>query len=199
MVDPAALAAALDERGDDAGEPRESVARFGLLRRLIELPVCLFDDLTDSERAYLVGQRHRILAWCTEMTGWVIEQRAEGLALIATNEADTDLPFPRLRAVDFATLMLLDELRSRCDEHGELDDEQLELAAAEVRVRYPKAMTKELDTDLAMRERAVELMDALDLLRPTGGGGWWLSPAATRFRNPKVVAVTTSLLADGAG
>ena len=199
LVDPAALAAALDERGDDAGEPRESIARFGLMRRLIELPVCLFDDLTDSERAYLVGQRHRILAWCTEMTGWVVEQRAEGLALIAVNEADTDLPFPRLRAVDFATLTLLDELRSRSDENGELDDEQLELAAAEVRARYPKAMTKELDTDLAMRERAVELLEALDLLRPTGGGGWWLSPAAARFRNPKVVAVTASLLADGAG
>lgn len=198
MVDPAALAAALDERGDDPGVPREAVARFGLLRRLIELPVCLFDDLTDSERAYLTSQRHRILAWCTEMTGWVVEQRAEGLALIAADEADTDLPFPRLRAVDFATLMLLDELRSRCDEHGELDDEQLELAAAEVRARYPKAMTKELDTDLAMRERAVELLAALDLLRPTRDG-WWLSPAAARFRNPKVVAVTTSLLADGTG
>jgi uncharacterized protein (TIGR02678 family) len=198
MVDPVALAAALDERGDDPGVPREAVARFGLLRRLIELPVCLFDDLTESERAYLTSQRHRILAWCTEMTGWVVEQRAEGLALIAADEADTDLPFPRLRAVDFATLVLLDELRSRCDEHGELDDEQLELAAAEVRARYPKAMTKELDTDLAMRERAVELLAALDLLRPTRDG-WWLSPAAARFRNPKVVAVTTSLLADGTG
>jgi uncharacterized protein (TIGR02678 family) len=198
MVDPTALAAALDERGDDPGVPRESAARFGLMRRLIELPVCLFDDLTESERAYLTSQRHRLLAWCTEMTGWVVEQRVEGLALIAADEADTDLPFPRLRAVDFATLMLLDELRSRCDEHGELDDEQLELAAAEVRARYPKAMTKELDTDLAMRERAVELLAALDLLRPTRDG-WWLSPAAARFRNPKVVAVTTSLLADGTG
>lgn len=198
MVDPAALAAALDERGDDPGVPREAVARFGLLRRLIELPVCLFDDLTESERVYLTSQRHRILAWCTEMTGWVVEQRAEGLALIAADEADTDLPFPRLRAVDFATLMLLDELRSRCDVQGELHDEQLELAAAAVRARYPKAMTKELDTDLAMRERAVELLAALDLLRPTGKG-WWLSPAAARFRNPKVVAVTTSLLGDGTG
>lgn len=196
MVDPAALAAALDERGDELGVPRESVARFGLMRRLIELPVCLYEDLTESERAYLTSQRHRILAWCTEMTGWVVEQRAEGLALIAADEADTDLPFPRLRAVDFATLMLLDGLRSRCDEHGELDGEQLELAAAEVRARYPKAMTKELDTDLAMRERAVELLAALDLLRPTRNG-WWLSPAAARFRNPKVVAVTTSLLVDG--
>jgi uncharacterized protein (TIGR02678 family) len=201
MVDPGALAAALNERGNgmDVGEPRESVARFGLMRRLIELPVCLFDDLTDSERAYLLSQRHRVLAWCTEMTGWVVEQRAEGLALIAAEESDTDLPFPRLRAVDFATLMLLDELRSRQDERGVLDDEQLDLAAAEVRARYPKAMTKELDTEHAMRERAVELLRALDLLRPGQPGRWWLSPAAARFRNPRVVAVTARLDEDGMG
>jgi uncharacterized protein (TIGR02678 family) len=199
MVDPAALAAALDERGDgvDAGAPHESAARFGLMRRLIELPVCLIDDLTDSERAYLVSQRHRVLAWCTEMTGWVVEQRVEGLALIAADESDTDLPFPRLRAVDFATLMVLDELRSRVDEHGMLDDERLDLAAAEVHARYPKAMTKELHTEQAVRERAVELLRALDLLRPAQPGTWWLSPAASRFRNPRVVAVTSRLDEDG--
>lgn len=200
MVDPAALAAALDESGDggvDTGAAPESAARFGLLRRLIELPVCLFDDLTDSERAYLASQRHRVLAWCTEMTGWVVEQRAEGMALIAAGEGDTDLPFPRLRSVDFATLMVLDELRSRQDEHGMLGDEQLDRAAAEVRARHPKAMTKELDTDLAVRERAVELLRALDLLRPAHHRRWWLSPAAARFRNPRVVAVTSRLGEDG--
>jgi uncharacterized protein (TIGR02678 family) len=196
MVNPAGLAAALDERVDgvDTSTVHESAARFGLMRRLIELPVCLFGDLTDSERAYLASQRHRILAWCAEMTGWVVEQRAEGLALIAAEENDTDLPFPRLRAVDFATLMMLDELRTRQDDGGLLDDEQLDLAATEVRIRYPKAMTKELDTEAAVRDRAVEVLRALDLLRPAAQPGrWWLSPAAARFRNPRVVAVTSRL------
>ncbi|WIY05608.1 DUF2398 family protein [Amycolatopsis mongoliensis] len=44
------------------------------------------------------------------MAGWVVEERAEGMALIAADETDIDLPFPRLRAADFAALMVLDEL-----------------------------------------------------------------------------------------
>ena len=200
MVDPAALAAALDERGRrDGGAAPESAARFGLMRRLLELPVCLVDDLTPAERGYLTSQRHRVLAWCTEMTGWTVEQRAEGLALIVADESDTDLPFPRLRAVDFATLMVLDELLARQDHHGVVDDDQFDRAVTEVRARYPRAMTKELNTDAAVRDRAVELLRALDLLRPARSGGWWLSPAAARFRNPRVVAVTSRLDEDANG
>jgi uncharacterized protein (TIGR02678 family) len=204
MVDPAALAAALGERADhEPGVAVESTARFGVMRRLIELPLCLVDDLTEAERGYLASQRHRIVAWCTEMTGWVVEQRAEGLALIAAEERDTDLAFPRMRATDFATLMMIEELLDRSDGRGLLDDAQLNRAAAEVRARYPKAMTKELGTDVAVRERVVELLQALDLLRPTAGrdgrAGWWLSPAAARFRNPRVVAVTSRLDEEGDG
>jgi uncharacterized protein (TIGR02678 family) len=205
LVDPAALRAALARGAQGAqgiqgvvggGEAVvvESAARFGVLRRLIELPVCLWADLTAAERAYLTGQRHRVLAWCTEMTGWVAEQRAEGLALVVSDENETDLPFPRLRAVDFATLMVLDQLLSRQDADGRLDDEELDRAVAEVRARFHRAMTKELHTDQATREQAVELLRALDLLRPAGEPGrWWLSPAAARFRDPKVVSVAVGL------
>ncbi|MFL6076959.1 MAG: DUF2398 family protein [Mycobacteriales bacterium] len=199
LVDPAALAAALDG-GDGSGEPDgwrgtgvpERAPRFGLMRKLLELPVCLLADMTEAERAYLAGQRHRVLAWCTEMTGWVVEQRAEGLALIAADEHDTDLPFPRVRAVDFASLIMLDELLRRQDEHGLLTAENLDRAASEVRIRYPKALTRELDSDTAVRDRAVELLCALDLLRPSGTR-WWLTPAAARFRNPAVVSVAARL------
>jgi uncharacterized protein (TIGR02678 family) len=195
MVDPVALTAALAEPGQrlDLGARPEPVARFSLMRRLVELPVCLLADLTEAERAYLASQRHRVLAWCAEMTGWVVEQRAEGLALIAADENDTDLPFPRLRAVDFATLMVLDELRAAQDDRGWLDDEQLDRAVTVVRSRHRKAMTKELGTDLGVRERVGELLQALDLLRPAVPGGWWLSPAAARFRNPRVVSVMSTL------
>lgn len=196
MVDPASLAAALEHASGHApaeGAVPDEATRWGVLRRLLELPVCLLDDLTPAERAYLAGQRHRVLGWCAEMTGWVVEQRSEGIALVAAEEADTDLPFPRLRAVDFATLMVLAEVRSRIDgqrlvSNGDLDD-----AAGEVRARHPKAMTKELDTDLAVRERALELLRALDLVRPRGPGSWWVSPVADRYRNPRVVSASSRL------
>ncbi len=107
MADPASLAAALNRRGAVFTEAAE---RFAVMRRIIELPVCLYSDLSEPERAYLIRQRTRVVAWCTEMTGWTVEQRAEGLALIAGEESATDLAFPRLRAVDFVTLVVLDEL-----------------------------------------------------------------------------------------
>jgi uncharacterized protein (TIGR02678 family) len=192
MVDPAALAAALGQRPTGILAP-ESNTRFRLMRRLLELPVCLFADLTEPERTYLSGQKYRILAWCEEMTGWVAEQRAEGLALIAGGEDQTDLPFPRVKAVDFAALMVLDELRRRQDPRGMLDDDEVDRAVAEVRARHPKAKTKELNDDMTVRTQALELLRALDLIRPAPGGRWWISPVAARFRDPQVVAVSSTL------
>ncbi|GAA1667105.1 hypothetical protein GCM10009765_15740 [Fodinicola feengrottensis] len=195
MVDPAALAAALGQRPTGILVP-ESNTRFRLMRRLLELPVCLFADLTEPERTYLTSQKYRILAWCEEMTGWVAEQRAEGLALIAGGEDQTDLPFPRVKAVDFAALMVLDELRRRQDPRGMLDDDEVDRAVADVRARHPKAKTKELNDDMTVRTQVLELLRALDLVRPTTDGRWWISPVAARFRDPRVVAVSSTLDGD---
>lgn len=191
MVDPTALRAAVGEAGA-ARAAHESAARHGLMRRLLELPVCLFADLSGAERVYLTGQRHRVLAWCGEMTGWVPEQRAEGIALVATEESATDLPFPRLRATDFASLMVLDELlRAKA---SLIDDGTLTRAAAEVRQRHSRAMTNELKADGAIERIAVETLAALDLLRPAGQPGLWrLTAVAARFRNPTVISVTAQL------
>jgi uncharacterized protein (TIGR02678 family) len=197
LVDPSALAAALGEGGSSGtGPDRELAVRFAVLRRLVELPICLLSDLTEQERAYAIGQRRRIVDWCAEMTGWVVEQRAEGLALIADHEDATDLPFPRLRAVDFISLLMIDELLAVADTSGRLTEVDLDRAAADVRARHPRAMTKELNTDEAVRERAVELLRALDVIRPLGPDGWWLSPAAARFRSPSVVSVTARIEED---
>jgi len=191
LLDPAALSAAAGQRsGDrDQSSTTDAPSRYRVMRRLLELPACLLDDLSEAERAYLANQRHRIADWCREMTGWVVEQRAEGMALVVSDEGDTGMPFPRMRAIDFASLMVLDELRSRADENGEVTEDEIIQASAEVRFRYPKALTKALDTAQTVRDSTVELLRALDLLRPTDTGTWWLSPVSARFRNPAVVSV----------
>lgn len=191
MVDPESLRAAL---GEQIEAPNESVTRFGLLRRLIELPVLLYDDLTEAERVYLTSQRHRVLAWCSEMTGWSAEQRVEGIALVATEEGDTDLPFPGLRAPDFFALVVLDELIRR---HGigiPLTGDNLSAAAEHVKATYPKALTNDMKPFQAVERATVEILGALDLLRRTDEPGCWiLTPPAARFRDPRVVTVTNRL------
>lgn len=193
MVDPVALRAAVTKHDPGESLP-DSAARFGLMRRLLELPICLFDDLSGGERVYLASQRHRVLAWCAEMTGWAAEQRTEGIALVVADETATDLAFPRLRAIDFTALMVLDELLKA--NRAEIDDDDVAAAAAEVRLRHPKALTNELRVDGAIETAVVELLNALDLLR-RDGSTWRLTPPAARFRNPKVLSVTESLGKEG--
>ncbi|MCP2257125.1 TIGR02678 family protein [Streptoalloteichus tenebrarius] len=193
LVDPASLRVALSGGRDD-GPPHEAAARIGLMRKLVELPVVLYEDLTDAERHYLTSQRHRVLTWCAEMTGWVVEQRAEGMALIAADEADTDLPFPRQRAADFAALMVLDELVRTHGAGSVVTADDLRAAASEVRARHAKAMTNELRVGNAVESTARDRLGALDLLRPTGiPDTWRLTAAAARFRDPRVVAVNAKL------
>jgi uncharacterized protein (TIGR02678 family) len=193
-VDPAGLGAVLAGGDRDDLPGPDDAARFGVVRRIVELPVCLLDDLTTAERTYLTSQRHRIIAWCEEMTGWTVEQRQEGLALVASDEADTDVPFPRLRAVDFAAIMMLDQLPRRAGAGSRIGEADLLAVAADVRLRHPRAMTKDLDSDGAVRDRAVEVLAALDMIRPLPEPGtWWLSPAAARYRDPEVVAVTARI------
>ncbi|MFD7160930.1 DUF2398 family protein [Kribbella sp. NPDC059898] len=184
MVDPACLQVALGEPAGHVFSPR-----YGVMRRLLELPVCLYDDLTDHERTYLTGQRRRLLSWCEEMTGWTPEERAEGIALVASDEDETDLPFPRLRAADFTTLMVLDELLREPGPGEPFDGERIELAAAEVAVRYSTALTVALREPAAMVGAAVETLGALDLLR-SDGTVYHLTPVAARFRDPAVADVT---------
>lgn len=199
LVDPASLRAALTG-GRDAGMPHEAAARIGVMRKLVELPVVLYEDLTDAERFYLTGQRHRVLTWCAEMTGWVVEQRAEGMALIAADEADTDLPFPRLRAADFAALMVLDELVRTCGAGSVVTADELGAAATAVRERHSKAMTNDLRVGDAVESTARDLLGALDLLRPTGAPDRWrLTAAAARYRDPRVVAINARLDEEGEG
>lgn len=185
----AAGAAALPTTGSDA----VTHARFGVMRRILETPVCLVEDLDDAERAYLTKQRSRLAEWCHDMTGWSLEHRQEGVALVPDVESGTDLAFPRQRAVDFATLLLLGRLLREASGSPAaggavvVPAAALLVAAGQVREAYPRAMTASLDTPAAVADRAREILVALDLLRPGPAEGTWrLMPAAARFRDPRV-------------
>ncbi|SEG52920.1 TIGR02678 family protein [Thermomonospora echinospora] len=190
LIDPESLAAAVGRR--TAAPTVEDHRRFTIMRRLLELPVCLMEDLTEPERAYLTSQRSRILGWCQEMTGWAAEQRREGIALIPDGDTGTDRPFPRVKADHFGALMILDHLL-RSGTGGEaagriVDVSQIAGAAAEVVACHPKAMTTAFKEDPGrLADAAIIILAELDLLRPEMDA-WRVMPPAARFRDPEVRA-----------
>lgn len=196
IVDPRALRATVQPQEGSADLPAHA-ARFGIMRRLLELPACYYEDLSEAERDYWTNQRHRLLRWCVEMTGWTVEQRAEGVALVADGEQQTDLPFPQLRASHFMTLMVLDALVTEHGAGADIGKGDIEAIADTVAATYPKALTNELKQPHAICDHAVDLLTALDLLRPQGPGAWRIMPAAARFRDPTVRPVASPLTAGG--
>lgn len=185
LADPESLAAAvgLPSAAPEAADGR----RFSIMRRLLELPVLLLEDLTEGERAYLTSQRGRILEWCREMTGWAVEQRREGIALIPADGGGTDRPFPELKAEHFGALMVLDGLLG-ASPGGDVTRAMVGDVAGDVAARHPKAMTKAFRADPGLlADASIVLLTELDLLRPAAGG-WRLTPPAARFRSPDVVA-----------
>lgn len=89
-------------------------ARHRVARRLVEGPVVYLSDLSAEEHEYYVGsQRPHIEARLAESTGWQIERRAEGTALVepaAHPRALTDLRFPDRLAERQAGLLLCEPL-----------------------------------------------------------------------------------------
>jgi uncharacterized protein (TIGR02678 family) len=164
------------------------------MRRLLELPALLYADLTDAEASYLTSQRSRLLSWCTQMTGWAVELRREGIALIVTDENETDLEFPRNKTLDFLAINILDVLLRQFPTGSAFTESAVRRAAADVRGRYPRAQTKEISSDVQAARKSIEVLSALDLIRPgEAEDTWTLMPPAHRYRNPKVDTVGAQL------
>lgn len=107
----------LVRRAADAGfgGPRTYVRR-----RLVETPVVHLDDLTDAEREWLRTRQRREAQAFSELLGLEAEIRAEGIALIDTDDELTDLHLPGTGTVAQAALLLVERLvaRLRPDDAG---------------------------------------------------------------------------------
>lgn len=93
---------------------RNRRARHRVARRLVEEPVVYLDELPTDEHEYYAGsQRPHLEGRLAGYTGWQIERRAEGTALVETEQqtrAVTDLRFPERLAERQAALLLCDDL-----------------------------------------------------------------------------------------
>jgi uncharacterized protein (TIGR02678 family) len=90
----------------DTDDLRNRSFRHRVTRRLLDDPVVYYDELTDDERGYLVGQRHAITRRIEQATGLVAEMRAEGIAMVDPDDELTDVRMPEQRTDGHVTLLV---------------------------------------------------------------------------------------------
>jgi uncharacterized protein (TIGR02678 family) len=179
----------VDERGryspTPEGENRARAER--LARRLTEDPVLLLDDLDDEDRAYFLSQRARIEGAVSAATGYEVERRGEGSALILDDRAFTDLPFPTNSTIKQIALLLCDTLAD-AGPAGELSFEAVRDVVAGLLAEHRHHWDRnpeDSDEVAAVTAAAADILLACDLARPSGpSGGLRPTPLAARFRAP---------------
>ena len=193
LRDPAAAleAATLDQLVDESGRysptpEGENRARAELLaRRLTEDPVLLLADLDEDDRAYFLSQRARIERAVADATGYEVERRAEGSALIVDDRAFTDLPFPTNATTKQVALLLCDALTAS-GPGGELSREALRDAVAQLVSEHGNHWDRSAEDPeevATLTAAATDILLACDLVRPSGSG-LRATPLAARFRSP---------------
>ncbi|HEX6360295.1 TIGR02678 family protein [Actinophytocola sp.] len=106
----ARLAELTSEPVPDTDDLRNRALRHRVTRRLLDDPVVYYDELTDDERGYLVGQRHAITRRIEQATGLVAEMRAEGIAMVDPDDELTDVRMPEQRTDGHVTLLVAEFL-----------------------------------------------------------------------------------------
>jgi uncharacterized protein (TIGR02678 family) len=168
------------------GENRARATR--LARRLTEDPVLLLRDLDQDERSYFLGQRARIEGAVTAATGYPVERRAEGSALIVDDRAFTDVPFPTNATVKQVALLLCDTLAAAGPD-GEISAEGLRDAVRSLVGEHGRHWNRDAIDPAqvaALTAGATESLVACDLARLSDAGNISPTPLAARFRSPAV-------------
>lgn len=117
----ARLAELTSEPVPDTDDLRNRSLRHQVTRRLLDDPVVYYDELTDDERGYLVGQRHAITRRIEHATGLVAEMRAEGIAMVDPDDELTDVRMPEQRTDGHVTLLVAEYLARHGDGPVTLD------------------------------------------------------------------------------
>ncbi len=178
----------LDESARYAPTPEgENRARFErLARRLAEDPALLIEDLGDDERAYLVGQRARIESAVADATGYQVERRAEGSALIVEDRTFTDVPFPTNSTIKQVALLLCDTLAATSP-GAALSGEAVRDAVGELIARHGDHWRRDRSDPAQvayLTAAASDVLVACGLARRAEAGGLRPLPLAARFREP---------------
>ena len=163
------LAAMIHELPPTTDDLRNQRIRHQLTRRLLEEPVVYYDELDESERSYLIGQRAAVTARISELTGLVPEVRAEGIAMVDPYDDLTDVRMPETGTEGHATLLVAEHLAGRSGRDVPVTEVQdlLRRKAAEHRA-YWRRDAAEPGAEVALTATALARLQALRLISRSG-------------------------------
>jgi uncharacterized protein (TIGR02678 family) len=166
-----------------------------LLRILVEDTALLYADLHPLDAEYARAQRSWLAGQAADMTGGVVELRAEGMLLRlpedrVTSSAVTPV-FPAATAGRWFALKVLDAATAEGepDESGRiaLTSARVDVVAARVYTENSGALTKALSESPArLRSVVGPILAGLGLIR-ADGDGWIVLPVAGRYRDAHAV------------
>ncbi|MBV8221319.1 MAG: DUF2398 family protein, partial [Solirubrobacterales bacterium] len=137
------------------------------------------------------SQRARIEGAVAAATGYEVERRAEGSALIVDDRTFTDAPFPTNSTLKQVALLLCDALTDAGPD-GELSLEALRDVVAGLVAKHRQHWDRNPDDPdevAALTVAATDILLACDLARRSGPfGGLRATPLAARFRSPTLHA-----------
>lgn len=141
--------------------------RRALSRRLLVDPVVYYDELSETERDYLIRQRVGITQRLCEATGLVAEMRAEGIALVDPDDQLTDVRMPEQGTDGHATLLLAERLAAS----GATDVAALRRRTKKLAVEfgsYWRKTTREPGAENGVVAEALDRLAGLGLVRLNG-------------------------------
>jgi uncharacterized protein (TIGR02678 family) len=152
--------------------------RHSVFRRLVDDPVLYLADLSPEERAYITSPTgRRLLREAASQSGFILEDRSDGMMFIDADGIATDSRFPDdASTAKVAALLLLDRLREPSA------TEQLEVAAAGLLARFPRWAKSYRDDDGTRQlvTDALAVLAGFGLVRVAGQLVYPL-PAAARY------------------
>ncbi|MFC3994616.1 TIGR02678 family protein [Nocardiopsis sediminis] len=188
-------------RGMEAGDPAGDLAGEVALRRMLaETAVVYRDDLTPRQRDRLAHHQWRAVAELADLLGCDAEIRAEGIALIMPDEAETErtVAFPSADPAGQAALLLVERLIARLRPEaapvagvpvpaGVLDEELSAVIDDGAQRRWGRSAVSHVPDPGDIAARALRLLHGTGLMRGPGGTpgggheGWTLLAAAARY------------------
>jgi len=161
--------------------------RHAVRRRIVESPIVLVDELSESERLWLRQYQRREAQILEENFGLRLEIRLEGVMALDPQDELTDLRFPRDGTLGQAALLAVAELVERLtpdagSSTASVPDGEISSVVSRLLAERARTWSKEyVDHPERLMADVEDLLVDMGLLERTGRGALRLRAVAARF------------------